>query len=423
MRLIDDTYFIQTKKDLYIAYFPLRRICFYINKTGKEELKELIVNETKDTNYNENIIEYYNLLRTIKPHKPNYINYKISDFNYATIILTNQCNFSCMYCYAKNDRDNVTMTLVQVDQIINFVFQNSTKKVLFSFIGGGEPTMSWELLEYSINKINEQAKIRSFKTKIKLVTNGSLLSEKRIAWIKKNNLLVSISFDILPEIQDSQRNISNASSFNMVDKNLRLLGKEKVSMGIRSTITHRNVDLMTKMVKFVASKYPFIKKLRFEPECNANVQMDDLFKKFVPSFMNARNEAIKNNITLNCSYSINLKKIKHRFCYGELCFTPNGMISGCHRVINFNEPRFKEFSLGSFKDDIEINLNKFNKLNTTNTFENTECNKCFAKYHCAGNCYFESLILTTEQKKNICDNIRTLVKELLIEKINKDENK
>ena len=146
--------------------------------------------------------------------------------------------------------------------------------------------LTWGLLVWAINYITEETNKKKIKKSIGITTNATLLNEERILWLKKMNVKLCVSYDILPEIQNSQRNfsMSTLNSFDVVDKNIHLLLKHEIPFRLRSTITNKNVELMVDMVQFTVKNYPNINQLHFEPVSDTIENSNLYYEKFVKKF-------------------------------------------------------------------------------------------------------------------------------------------
>lgn len=69
----------------------------------------------------------------------------------ATLLLTERCNLACSYCYAKASTERFEPMSRQVakaaiDRVIENAKKHKNKTAEFRFLGGGEPTLEWELI-------------------------------------------------------------------------------------------------------------------------------------------------------------------------------------------------------------------------------------------------------------------------------------
>ena len=169
------------------------------------------------------ITDVLNKWKSIRVDYPNNDTEHINH-NHVILLLTQSCNLSCDYCYSRFSRSNVVMKYDILIKAIDHVLSNSSSGEIthFAFGGGGEPLMAWELLTKGIDYI----RLKSSKetTKISIVTNGVLLSKKRIEYLKSMDVRINISFDILPEIQNKQRKTRyGTDSYKLVSRNIKTM--------------------------------------------------------------------------------------------------------------------------------------------------------------------------------------------------------
>jgi len=347
------------------------------------------------------------------------------NFNYATILLTEKCNFECSYCYSQKARSKSSITKEKLKTALDFILINGEKNkyVKIAYLCGGEPTIMWDLLKWSVEYTIIKANEKQIKIAHSLTTNGSLLSELKIKWLKKHNVSINLSFDILPKIQAVQRKIASqrSDSFSIVNDNLKIMLQQNISVSIRSTITSLNVEEMDNMVNFVANNYPEIRKIHFEPVSDVNIDVKNFYQSFNNSFFIALNTAKNKNIKLTCSASININKLRTRFCNSEFCVTPDANLVACHRVSSANDEKFNFFNYGKIENNnLLLDKNKLSIIENNNIFSISHCNFCFAKWHCATSCLQNRLSYSNDINKipPYCDFIKEMTKKLLAEKLN-----
>lgn len=422
VELKSDIFIIPTLTENSIIYSPLRGAAFYANPKATQIVESFIESGfLPEKNEEISVSNYLYKLSKIEVEEPPKKNIH-AHYSYTMFILSQMCNMACSYCYAQEARAKEVLSTEKIKTVVDFVCSNTNGKTkTFSFIGGGEPLLTWNIFEWAVNYIKEETEKRGFLKKIKLTTNGTLLNEKRIAFLKENNITLGISFDILPKVQDEQRPFPDKrlSSFEYVHKNIKCLLSKGIVPRIRSTITSRNVELMPQMVEFVIKEYPQIKFLHFEPVTDVNDNTDAFFKTYVAFFMQALHIAQANNISLGNSIIHSLNKIKRRFCHGEFCVTPSSDIVSCHRVSSNKDAYFDVFRYGKISDKIEIEEKASNC--TLKIFEKkTEhCPTCFAKWHCAGGCTMYRSTSTEKGMLAYCDFVRNMLACALEDKLNR----
>lgn len=408
---------IKNNEGEYIIYAPLQNVAFIGNKKAADIIDRYvhggeISNEEKNSVVWNYITQIENVQITLPKSKI------VGSASNVVIILSQLCNLACTYCYAQEAHSNKILSKNKLKTVIDYILSNSASVVNFVFIGGGEPLLTWGLLKWAINYIYENKK--SSQINITITTNATLLTSEKINYLKKYNVHLGISFDILPEIQNTQRPFVNTKldSFEVVNDVIKKIEDAEISCSFRSTITKLNVKLMPDMVCFVKANYKGVKKLHFEPVANLEENDEEFYDEFVKSFMKAREIGSKNGITVYNSISNSLDKLSSRFCRGEFCITPTGDIVACHRISSRNEFAFKFVNYGIVNEEVNINLSNRSKVYETFNTKYKNCNTCYAKWHCAGGCPIERLFMQSPvQQRNKCLFTKSLIKHLLEERV------
>ncbi len=237
--------------------------------------------------------------------------------------------------------------------------------------------------------------------------------------MKENKVVVSVSFDILPEIQNDQRPFPNGenNSFEKVHNNIKLLLENGIIPRIRSTITKKHVNLMPQMVEFVVQNYPEIKLLHFEPVTDINDNSEIFFKTYLSSFIKARQIAKEHGLVLKNSITNSFSRFRTRFCHGEFCITPTSDIVSCHRISSDREESFGLFKYGKITNSVEIDTESLNRVLEVSNKKSDYCSNCFAKWHCAGGCPMYRTVSTEKEFLSYCDFVRDTIVIMLDEKL------
>lgn len=164
----------------------------------------------------------------------------------AVVNLTDDCNLCCPYCFTtKNPR---TIDIETMKRAIQFLIaecgRDPTKKATphIAFFGG-EPMLQFDRIIVPIiewvesNGIKEQHRIT-----FSMTTNGTLLDEEKLIWLKNHNISILLSIDGARQTQDSQRpGRNNKSSFDLLLPQLPIILKYFPDVTFRSTIEPYNV--------------------------------------------------------------------------------------------------------------------------------------------------------------------------------------
>ena len=416
MELRDDLFIIPVTEG-NIIYSPLRRGVFWASDNASQVAIKFLNDGKLDPSSDDKVQKYLCALSEAKVRIP--VRNEIPSKNHLVIILSQICNLACTYCYAHEARSKEILSKDKLKVAYDATLADENKSKHFSFIGGGEPFVTWDIIEWSINYINSH-KSNEDKVSFSITTNTTLFNEHSIKFCKEHNIHIGVSFEIVKEIQDNQRPFykSDASTFDVIHKNLGLLIENGISFGIRSTITKLNVALMPEMVNFVADNYPNQKRLHFEQVTDPSQNNTEFYNEFVEYFFKAREIGKKRGIEVYNSISNSVFRIRERFCNGETCITPTGSIVACHRISSEKDKDYTTFNYGQIDtDSLSFDMSKYQRYLDFAHEKMPECNGCYAYWHCAGICPMERTALSREQLLTKCEFTKEIVKRILMEKI------
>ncbi|MHC4637249.1 MAG: radical SAM protein, partial [Planctomycetota bacterium] len=155
------------------------------------------------------------------------------------------CNLKCVHCYndsgvGKNCNE---LTTEEAKAVLDDLAQFGVPSVLFS---GGEPLMRFDLfnlIEYAGNK----------GLRAVISTNGTLITTEAAEKIKEKGVsYVGISLDGIGPINDKFRGVDGA--FDRAVKGIRNCKNAGVRVGLRLTLTRRNVQDIEALFDFFESE-------------------------------------------------------------------------------------------------------------------------------------------------------------------------
>lgn len=421
VELRSDIFIIPTSSDNSIIYSPLRGAAFFANPEATSVIQEYIQSgcfpeRSKGTTLQNYLFQLAEMV-VEQPKNEDLF----TDSSSAIFILSQICNLECTYCYAQNSRSKEILSKEKIKSVIDSVCLKTTpKNKSFSFIGGGEPLATWDVFKWSVSYIKSETKKRGLSNRIGLTTNGTLLNEERVLFLKENKVVVSVSFDILPEIQNTQRPFPHGknNSFEKVHNNIKLLLTNGVTPRIRSTVTRKNLDLMPQMIEFVLANYPEIKLLHFEPVTDVNENSEEFFRTYLLSFSKAKRISHEHGLSLKNSITNSFSRLRTRFCNGEFCVTPTSDIVSCHRVSSDREEFFESFRYGKVTNNgIDIDATSIQSVLEISDKKIENCSTCFAKWHCAGGCPMYRVVSTEKEFSSYCSFVRDTISATLEEKL------
>lgn len=407
----------------FLIYAPLTDFVMLTNSYRLKELESAIEKEGSD---NEEISSLLDRLQNIELFgKDKYLIKKPDDYLLLYILPNYKCNFSCAYCFSAKGRSNKEIDKGKLKIMLDYFIDSKRiqeKKLFITFLGGGEPMLSWKIVKYGIEYANSLAETKNIQLIMEIVTNGSKLNEDMLETLVKYNVQVRISFEILEDIQNFQR-----GQYDEVCKTIRRLTEVNLHLEVRSMITLLNVERMEEMVITLINRFPEIGYYLFDPITDKTTFNDEettkLFcKKYQHHFFRAMDIAQQHGKQLKCAPLHNLSSIVERYCFGELCLTPEGTITICHRVSSPADPNYQNCIYGKINEanQVEFDYEKYKQLMHSDTiYDNPGCNHCFVKWNCGGGCMVHNKEYAPEIRRIFCEFTREFSKEVLLRRVKK----
>lgn len=156
----------------------------------------------------------------------------------ANVLLTNECNLKCSYCYLDKKEPFNNLELHELERVFEYLIENDVSNILWS---GGEPTLNRNFIE-----IMMQAKALDFESWI--ITNGMLMDEELIKSVMPYVTGFNISIDGVGLKHDLIR--ERTGLFDLIDRNIGILNNYDIPFNICSTITKINLEEIKYIVKY-----------------------------------------------------------------------------------------------------------------------------------------------------------------------------
>lgn len=175
---------------------------------------------------------------------------------------SSNCNLRCAYCFYEDEcknRETASYGVMKEDvleTVVKKALEAAELSCTFGF-QGGEPTLAG--LEFFEKFIEFTEKYKKPKTRLYfcLQTNGTLLDDRWMEFLKEHHFLVGISLDGTKEIHDRNRqNARGKGTFQMILKNAKKLQENHVDVNILCVLTKQSA-------RKVSSVYRYLKKEGF----------------------------------------------------------------------------------------------------------------------------------------------------------------
>lgn len=403
---LNDELFVIDDDGAFIVYLPLRQTALRIDETGLAVLKRLAQTIASLTDADIAADGFLSEMREAgvitnvqdpKPTRRRTIGTAYAPTS-ITLSLTNDCNLGCTYCYASAGTFKDVMSARTAMSAIDFVRANATSAnagdVVINFHGGGEPFSQFKLMKEIVDYARQSCGQVGISVSVLVTTNGVLSAAMR-EWAKANVTRISLSVDGPPKIQDRQRPTkTGGSSSAFVEETIRFLDAENIQYGVRSTITALSMNQMAAVIDYFVS-VSSSKRLHFEPvfesgRCASSGEAAPAHAEFAALFKQARLYARSKGVTLTIA-GTNLQTKSCTFCGAggdNFLVTPTGEVSTCVEVTKKTDRHSDIFLIGELAEDgaLHIDSQKLDYLRARTVDNIPDCQDCFAKYSCSGDC-------------------------------------
>lgn len=407
----------------YIIYRPLAGLAFVGNRAMAD--LAMALTETPDMPLNPEIRGFLDSIGFLDPDPapPLPIDSQFRP-TMAVLLLTNQCQLRCTYCYASAGEytpQELTLELAQaaIDEVCRQVQAMGLPEFEVSFHGGGEPTFAWGLLTQAV----EYTRQKPLPAKITLTSNG-IWSEKQIDWILNNLDSVSLSMDGAPVTQDRNRPlISHGASSPYVLRVIEAMDRAEYPYGIRLTAVQPWT--LPDDIRFICEETK-CQSMQVEPAFNVkrgghSEPTEEEVAGFVKAYLDAYEIATQAGRRLHYS-GARLGLVSTVFCtapYGALIANADGEMVACYEIAGDDHPLARLSTIGHIEDGrVVVDHDARNHLHGLIDERRATCRDCFCYWSCAGDCYARVFAAGDHlQQGGRCEINRRITEKLLLRRI------
>lgn len=353
----------------------------------------------------------------------------------AYFFLTKNCNLACRYCFerqseTKNSSEGV-MSFDVFNRGLDF-FQrlinldkdrfNERKTIIFY---GGEPFHNKKLLFSAISKIQDRIKKGDLpaRTKMLVVTNGTLMNDEDILFIKKNGVTVTFSLD--GDRQASANRVysdGKTLAWDKATETFKKCVKAGIDLNIACTLSPETIarqkDVLDYFTNIGATNIGF-NVILDNDIIQLNTDYDDKAADFVTTAYKTLSD---NNITENRTRRrLDVFKHKHPCLFDcnaaggrQIAIAPNGDVGICHEHI-----MDKKHFITTI-DDMQFDPTQsaeYKMWNRRSPLYIDSCLNCIALGVCGGGC-----VINSERKHNsifipdqrFCKQTISILKNILL---------
>lgn len=350
---------------------------------------------------------------------------KQQNYHGVTLNVTHGCNLRCTYCFAQQGDYGLgrsSMDEEMAKKAIDWLAERNGegKLVQISFFGG-EPMMNMDTIRSTVDYANQRLGDTGKRVRYHVTTNGTLLSEKNVEFLAKNETLdVQVSFDGLPAVNDKFRIFpSGRGSHDVVANGIARLKAATGKAVLRGTISpgeaqfsdsvrHMAEDLGGTMIAFepASGSTTSGKSLDTKEMETIKAEWEKVADYFAEHIKKGEIKPVGNLIKL--LIQVHKRKKTVYGCtagHANVAIDPSGDIYPCHRFVGESDWKMGNLHHGTLNDSIREQF-------VNNTVDNREpCKSCWVRYTCGGRCAHEAMEATgkiTDPDPLRCDLVRHL---------------
>jgi len=316
-----------------------------------------------------------------------------------TIMMTNDCNLRCVYCYQNHKRNHLEgEDLEKVKKFINEIVKN--KKIVNILYFGGEPLLNTPAIEKLHFHTEELSKIHDFQYNPKISTNGYSIDKNISLFEKINFKTIRISLDGSEERHDQlRRTKNNGCTFRRILDNIISLKSPNVM--IRVNIDSDSQDYFENLCKTLMG-IKFQGKLIID-KIESNCMDGRCSTKQIKDYSSYINIAGKYNLDIARPFTP--RAVRCLFEVGDsFLITPESNLYKC--FISKDTRVGKINKNGTISADREAHKNASRWKQSTDNIE--RCKHCKILPICGGGCAAKKLTA-----KNYCPIWKTDIKSLI----------
>ncbi len=308
-----------------------------------------------------------------------------------SLSLTHDCNLRCKYCYA-GDKFHKTMDLDTAKKIIDFAYDITPKQDSIDFsLFGGEPFLCFSLIKNIISYIES----KNFPNVVtyNITTNGTIINDEIINYIRKKDIKVAISIDGAKEIHDKNRvDIHGNGTLDVVLENIKKLSSKVGFFQVNAVYGSQTITQLDKTFEFFVENG--IKNIHLNPDITEKWDISS-FPDISTAYERIADKYIElykanNEVALNLIDNKLILFFKGGYEEADKCsmgqkefgFAPSGNVYPCERLIGNDSD--EEMCMGN----IHTGINPLKRCSIAQKTGNSnkECINCPVQNYCMNWC-------------------------------------
>jgi len=163
--------------------------------------------------------------------------------------LGTDCNLRCEYCYVEHLKDNVELSVKTVEKLFDELMENNTR-MIDCCLHGGEPFLYFDKMKSIIQMLSSKPYAKQIRYSCQ--SNGTLLTDEMIDFIKQYRISVGISIDGPQKVNDLLRKYPNGKgSFEAIIIGINKLIRNNIGFSVLSVLSNYNIEYVLETLTFL----------------------------------------------------------------------------------------------------------------------------------------------------------------------------
>lgn len=316
-----------------------------------------------------------------------------------TLFLTHSCNLACSYCYVSKSKDRMSLDIAQT--VIDFAYRHTPpgEDIDIGFFGG-EPLLEFPLLKEITGRVRAHPEFDPCRVKLGLATNATLFTPEILDFLRRNEILATVSCDGPPAVQDRYRRFANgAASSPSVEAGLRMALERLPHVPVNAVFAPDTLGQLPETIDYFSSLG--IREIYLNPDFSAHwgpaeverlpgiyesitSRYIDFYRRGRPHYISLID--VKITVILRGGY----QPSEHcRMGEREFAFTASGRVLPCERLASADP---EEHTIGSANGLVQIG--PLRDHFAPGPPLNEACLKCTVKDYCTNWCGCSNFFMT-----------------------------
>ncbi|WP_251620325.1 radical SAM/SPASM domain-containing protein [Odoribacter lunatus] len=362
----------------------------------------------------------------------------------AYIVVTENCNFNCKYCFISNAVQHAGETKVMTNEVARQTVkllqktyerqQTSYDKTITFY--GGEPLLNFDVICFFMDEVNRIKEKYYWPSDMKyaLITNGFLLTKDILKALQGYGITLSISYDVDKESHAQRIDKNGNNSYEVVREKIGLCHEMGIPFSLSITISEvllsRKNEVLTEILKLSPATIVFNLLIPNTQRLKNEHYYEDATDFMIQAFIRLRGIGLYEDRIMRKVRAFSENKMHlYDCCAGggnQYVITPDGKIGICHGYLNNR----KYFSSSIYDVDFDFRTQVdylYWKKRTPLLMK--QCQECECLSICGGGCPYAADYMygsIYELDTRFCIHAKKvldwMIKDLYYQVVNKRKN-